>query len=128
MSSVLNNWILYDGECPFCRSYVGIVRLQEVIGPVRILNARNGGPEVDMALAAGLDLDEGMVLQYQGQLYHGDACIHLLATLSETGGILRALLAWVFRSPSRARLLYPWLRGGRNMTLKLLGKHKIGKF
>jgi len=127
MSSASNNWILYDGECPFCKSYVALVRLREAIGPVRILNARDGGPEVDLALSVGLDLDEGMVLHYQGQLYHGDACMHVLAMLSESGGLLRPVLTWVFRSPRRARWLYPWLRSGRNMTLKLLRKQKIGK-
>ena len=125
MSSASNNWILYDGECPFCKSYVALVRLKEAIGPVRILNARDGGPEVDLARARGLDLDEGMVLHYQGQLYHGDACMQVLATFSESGGVLRPLLAWVFRSPQRARWLYPWLRAGRNITLKLLRKPKI---
>jgi predicted DCC family thiol-disulfide oxidoreductase YuxK len=127
MSSASNNWILYDGECPFCRSYVALVRLREAIGPVRIINARDGGPEVDLALATGLDLDEGMVLHYQGHLYHGDACIHMLATLTESGGALRPLVAWTFRSPKRARWLYPWLRLGRNMTLKMLRKPKIGR-
>jgi predicted DCC family thiol-disulfide oxidoreductase YuxK len=127
MSLVSNNWILYDGECPFCKSYVALVRLREAVGPVRILNVRDGGPEVDLVQAVGLDLDEGMVLNYQDRLYHGDDCVHMLAMLSETGGVLRSSVAWVFRSPRRARLLYPWLRKGRNVTLKLLRKQKIGK-
>ncbi len=125
-SASQSNWILYDGECPFCNSYVALLRLREAIGPVRILNAREGGPEFELARAAGLDLDEGMVLHFQRRLFHGDECIQVLALLSEPRGLLRRSMSWVFRSPRRAKWLYPWLRAGRNVTLRLLGKKKIG--
>ena len=125
MSLKSSNWILYDGDCPFCRSYVSLLRLRKAIGPVTILSARDRGAEFDQVCAAELNLDEGMVLHYEGQLYHGSDCIHVIAMLSESSGVLRQIVAWVFCSPRRARLLYPWLRMGRNMTLRLLGKKKI---
>ncbi len=79
-------WIVYDGECPFCSRYVAMLRLRETLGSIALVNARDGGPEVEEARAAGLDLDEGMVLKFDGRLYHGDDCIHRLALLSTPSG------------------------------------------
>lgn len=120
-----DNWILYDGECPFCSSYVGMVRLRDSIGPIRLLDARQGGPELEEVRAAGLDVDEGMVLKLSGELFHGDACIHRLALLTTPSGPFNRLNAWVFKSEARSRLLYPVLRAGRNTVLKLLGRRGI---
>jgi predicted DCC family thiol-disulfide oxidoreductase YuxK len=119
-------WLVYDGECPFCSAYVRMLRLRETAGAVRLVNARDGGPEVAAARAAGLDLDEGMVLNVGGRLLHGDECIHALALMTTPSGPFNRLTHWVFRSERRSRLLYPWLRVGRNATLRLLGRRRMG--
>jgi predicted DCC family thiol-disulfide oxidoreductase YuxK len=118
-------WIVYDGDCPFCSRYVKLVRLREALGPVSIINAREGGPLVDEVVEAGLDLDEGMVLKVDGQLFHGDDCIHRLALLSTPSGVFNHVNRAIFRSPRVSRLLYPLFRSGRNLVLRLLGRKKI---
>jgi len=120
-----DNWLLYDGECPFCSRYVQFVRLRETAGPVRLINARDGGPEFEEVLDQGLDLNEGMVLKMSGQMYHGQDCIHALALLSAPKGAFSKFNGWVFRSKARAAVLYPVLRAGRNLTLRLLGRKRI---
>lgn len=117
--------ILYDGECPFCSAYVRMTRLSAAAGPVRLVDARDGGPEVAEARAAGLDLDKGMVVKLDGQLHHGDRAMVLLAGLTTGSGLFNRLTRAAFRSPSRARLLYPLLVAGRNLTLRLLGRRGI---
>jgi predicted DCC family thiol-disulfide oxidoreductase YuxK len=119
------SWILYDGECPFCSSYVKFQNLKKSIGPVKLVNARDGGPEMQAAKAAGLNLDEGMVLYYGGEMYHGAASVHMLARLSENGSIVARFMAWLFGSQSRSSLLYPILRCGRNLTLRILSRRKL---
>ena len=116
---------MYDGECPFCSQYVKLVRIRESVGGLALLNARDGGPQFQEVLKAGLDLDEGMVLKLNERLYHGDDCIHALAMLSEPRGVFNRLNVWVFKSPKRAKFLYPILRAGRNLALTLLGRKKI---
>lgn len=116
---------MYDGECPFCSQYVKLVRIRESVGGLALLNARDGGPQFQEVLKAGLDLDEGMVLKLNDRLYHGDDCIHALAMLSEPRGMFNRLNVWVFKSPKRAKFLYPILRAGRNLALTLLGRKKI---
>jgi len=66
-----------------------------------------------------------MVLKYDGRLYHGQDCVNRLALMSTPSGAFNRVNAWVFRSPMRSRLLYPVLRTGRNIVLRLLGRTKI---
>jgi predicted DCC family thiol-disulfide oxidoreductase YuxK len=119
------NWLLYDGDCPFCSRYVKLVRIRKATGPLRLINARNGGPELDEVMAERLDLNEGMVLKLAGRLYHGQDCIHALSLLSAPEGLFNRFNIWVFRSKTRARLLYPVLRAGRNLTLRVLGRTRM---
>lgn len=118
--------IVYDGECPFCTRYARLVNLRQAVGRVTLLDARQGGPLVSRLAAEGYDLDEGMVLLYGGQTYHGADCMHMLALLSGGGGAVNRLCAAMFRHPGTARRFYPVLRAGRNAVLRLLGRGRIG--
>ncbi len=117
--------VVYDGECPFCAAYVRMTRLRAAAGRVALVNARDGHPVVDEARAAGLDLDRGMVVKAGGTLYHGDAAMTLLAGLTTPSGLFNRLTAWAFRSPARARVIYPPMVAGRALTLRLLGRRKL---
>ena len=118
-------YIIYDGDCPFCSAYVRMVRLRDAAGQVELLNARQDHPVVREVLEAGLDLDEGMALKMGDQVYHGDEVINRLAMMTSPSGAFNRLNAWVFRSPGRSRALYPWLRRGRNLALRALGRKKL---
>jgi predicted DCC family thiol-disulfide oxidoreductase YuxK len=117
--------IVYDGQCPFCSTYVRYTRLRDAVGPVKLVDARSGGPVVEEAIRAGLDLDEGMVLKYGGRLYHGADCLNMLSLLSSRSGLFNKLMAFAFSRPGVAHMAYPALRAGRNTTLKLLGRGQI---
>ena len=39
-------YVVYDGECPFCSSYVKLLRLREAAGSIVLLNAREDHPVV----------------------------------------------------------------------------------
>ena len=117
--------IAYDGDCPFCSAYAKIIRLKEAVGDVRLIDARGTDPFLGEIRAAGLDINSGMVARYGGRLYHGEDVLTLISLLSNRSGPLNRLLALVFRSRRRARLLYPTLLKGRNLTLRLLGRKMI---
>ena len=117
--------IIYDGQCPFCSAYVQFTRLREAVGPVVLIDARQGSLMVDEAVEAGLDLDEGMVLKYGGRLYHGADCLNMLSLLSSRSGLFNRFMAFAFARPKIAHLAYPLLRAGRNATLRLLGRSRI---
>lgn len=119
--------IVYDGDCPFCSQYVRLVRLRKSLGAVALVNARDGGPLVDEVVAAGFDLDDGMVLKMDGRLYHGAECINRLALLSTPSNGFNRLNQLIFRSPTASRLLYPVLRTGRNAVLRLMGRSRLSR-
>ena len=118
--------IIYDGECPFCTAYTRLLRLRESVGQVRLVDARSDDPLAVEARGSGLDLDRGMVVRFSAETYHGDGAMQLLALLSTGSGLVNGAMASLFRSPRRARLAYPVLVAGRNATLRLLGRRRIG--
>lgn len=119
------SWLLYDGECPFCSAYVKLLRLRHAAGPVDLVDARAAGPEYAYARARGFDIDAGMLLHHGGEDYHGDAALNVLALMTTPSGAFNRSVGWLFKSPERARVWYPWLRRGRNLAIRLLGKRPL---
>ncbi|MEM0991346.1 MAG: DCC1-like thiol-disulfide oxidoreductase family protein [Pseudomonadota bacterium] len=117
--------VVYDDDCPFCRNYVQMLRIREAVGPVTLIDARAGGPVVAALQDAGYDLDEGMVLLMQGQVHHGAEAMTRMALLSSGSTAFNRLNAVIFRHAGMSRVLYPVLRFGRGVTLRLLGRTPI---
>jgi predicted DCC family thiol-disulfide oxidoreductase YuxK len=117
--------IIYDGQCPFCSSYVSMMRLRQTVGRVDLVDARSDDPRVAAALNAGLDLDEGMVAIWGDKQFYGKEAVHLLATLSGPGGVVNGLQRLIFSSPRRAALFYPVLARARRLFLTLVGRPLI---
>jgi predicted DCC family thiol-disulfide oxidoreductase YuxK len=105
--------IVYDGDCPFCSRYVALVRLRERHA-VRLIDARR---EPDTAAAYGLDLNAGMIADLDGAVHHGAAAVALLSRLSRRPGPLA--------SDRMAQALYPLMRMGRALTLRVLGRRPL---
>ena len=117
--------LLYDRECPVCHNYCTAVRIRESAGELQIVNAREPGDLLQEVTSHGLDIDQGMVLKLDKQLYYGADAIHALALLSTRSGIFNRLNYWLFRSERLSHLVYPILRTLRNLLLKLLGRYRI---
>lgn len=113
--------IYYDGDCPFCAAYTRMLRLRATVGRVELIDARGDDPRLAELRALGVDFNSGMAVRHGGRLWLGAEAMGLLAVLSEEGGILRA----VMRSPRRAALVYPALRWGRGVLLRILGRRPI---
>lgn len=118
-------FIVYDGECPFCSQYVKLVKLREAIGPVTLVNARDDHPAVRYLQEQGVDLNQEMALIMKGEHYTGPECMHRLALMSTDAGFFNALAARIFSNRGTAKTLYPALRAGRNLTLRLMGRRPI---
>lgn len=117
--------LVYDEECPACRAYSRMVRIRKEIGVLKIINAREQSDIRDRITAAGLDIDQGMVLELGGRLYHGRAAMHILALISSRTGWLNRLNYWLFKSRMVSAIVYPVLLSLRNLLLRLRGVRKI---
>lgn len=116
---------MYDGQCPFCANYSRRLRVQKTVGDLRLIDAREHSEIRQEISEHGLDLDQGMVLKLGDTLYYGEDAMHALALISSRSGLFNRINAWVFRSQRLSALLYPVLRFGRNLILRILGISKI---
>lgn len=117
--------VIYDGECIFCQNYVRLLRLQDGVGTVELLDARSSDPRVQDISQQGYDLDEGMVFLYKGQIFHGADAVQVLGMLSSRSTLFNRLNAALLGRPRLARAVYPWLKLGRRVTLWLRGSSPI---
>jgi predicted DCC family thiol-disulfide oxidoreductase YuxK len=117
--------LVYDGDCPVCSSYVRYVRVRDAVGSLQLVDGREGGSWLARVREAGLDLDQGMVLFYGGRAYHAQDSVHMLALLSSNVGLFNRINALIFRNKLLARILYPGLKFGRNVILRVLGRSKL---
>lgn len=120
------NFLIYDGDCPFCSNFVKLTRLRETVGTIRIVNARDASSQLDEALSAGFVIDEGMLLKIDDQYYHGADCMNRIALLTSRSGFINKTILFIFRSHRLSQILYPILRFFRNTTIKLLGVSRLG--
>jgi predicted DCC family thiol-disulfide oxidoreductase YuxK len=116
-------WFVYDGECPICQMGANFFKVREGLGQLHTVNARSqiDHPVMQEINAARMDLDKGMVIKYEGKLYQGDAALHLMAYIGSDSGLFNRINRLLFRSKILSVACYPFMRGARNLALKLKG-------
>lgn len=119
------DFLLYDGECPFCSAYVRMQRLRAAGVKLALLDAREEPELVARFARNGMDVNEGMILRFRGTIYFGGDVMHVISLLSGPAGPINRTTSLLFANRTIARTLYPFLRAGRNTTLRLLGRRKV---
>jgi predicted DCC family thiol-disulfide oxidoreductase YuxK len=119
--------IIYDGECPVCSYYAHALRIKENAGGLQLIDARENAdhPFIKEINSRKLDLDEGMVLVYRDVFYHGQDALHMMALLGSNHGLFNKINALLFSSKTVSKVCYPFLRGARNLLLRLRGVQKL---
>ncbi|WIO75454.1 hypothetical protein QP938_05995 [Porticoccaceae bacterium LTM1] len=117
--------LVYDKECPICDYYCLKVRIEESVGRLVLVNARESCEVMDEITAQGLDIDQGMVLKLNGQIYYGPDAIYMLTKIGGKSGMFNRLNSLFYGSQIGAGVFYPISRFFRNLLLKALGKTKI---
>lgn len=112
--------IIYDGDCPFCRAYTRLLRLQQASGPVEMLSARSDDPRILSYWQQGYDLNAGMLVVLNNQVYAGADAMQMLASCSSTNDFFNRLHHAIFSSSKLAAFIYPILKLGRHITLWML--------
>lgn len=118
-------FLVYDKQCPACDFYCNLVRIRESVGRLVLIDAREPSELMDKITAAGLDIDQGMVLAVGSILHYGSDAIHVLSLMSTRSGVFNRLSYWCFHSERASAVLYPIFRALRNLLLKALRKNKI---
>ncbi|MCH9694934.1 MAG: DUF393 domain-containing protein [Gammaproteobacteria bacterium] len=117
--------IVYDRQCPVCDFYCQRIDVDTAAGKLVRVDAREPSDLRDEVTGLGLDIDEGMVVKHDGEIYFGSEAIHELAKLSSRRGFINRVAYHVFRVKWLANFLYPLLAACRNLLLKVLGRSRI---
>lgn len=118
--------IVYDGECPVCQHFARGIRLRQLSGQLELISAREQGrPEVQWLQNQGVNLNDNMAVIYQDTMVQGAEAITWLTAMTSPSNHLNRLLFFFFRSPALGKILYPALRSGRLLLLRLLGRKPI---
>ena len=116
-------WFIYDGECPLCKAAALALRIKEDYGPLHLLNARE---DKEHALIReinlhGLDLDQGMVIYDGREFFHGKDALQFMARYGDASGLFNLTNKALYQSDTLTKLMYPWMRGVRNILLRFKG-------
>ena len=125
MTQANDIFLVYDKECPACDFYCRLLRIRKSVGNLVLVDARDPSPLMEEITAAGLDIDQGMVLKIGDRMYYGADAIHTLSIMGTRSGVFNRLAYWCFKSQGVSRVIYPGLRSCRNLLLKILRKTKI---
>ena len=122
-ASPQDDYLLYDGECVYCRTYVRKSRFRTPTGKrLRLIDGRRAAELVEELRRDGCDLEDGMILVLEGQRYQGSEALTVLGSLTTGTDWFNRLSRWLGSSPERARFFYPWFRRLRQTSLWLSGK------
>jgi len=119
------NYVLYDGDCPFCATYTRYIKFKEAIGNINLINVREHKSLANECFQQGYNLNDGMIFISQKKLYYGNEAVTTMAMLSTSSTLFNKINAFVFRKPALSKVLYPVLVTGRKLFLTLLRKKAL---
>lgn len=116
--------IFYDGDCPVCSRYVAMTQLRKEFD-VQLMNVREHLDAAERFRNSGVNVDDGMIVDIDGQIYYGSEAMHIISLYENSPKLLNRLMRAYFRNRVLSRMTYPLLRHGRNLLLFLLGRKKL---
>lgn len=118
--SLQDDFLLYDGECPFCSFYARKSGFETPDGrPLTLIDANRAPDLISEMRAQGCEVDEGMVLVTGGRSYQG------AEAMTSGAGWFGGLSKWFASNPVRARAFYPWFQRLRRAALWVKGRRGL---
>lgn len=118
-------YLIYDNECPLCRSSAYGLTIKKAVGNLVLINARQSHPLIQLAFDKGLNPDRGIIVFYNNRYYYAEDALHFLALLNSPSGALNKITAYLMRVRWIVILGYPVLKLMRRMLLTIKGVNAI---
>lgn len=112
--------LYYDGECPICSRYRDHVAMRKH-AELELRDARQHREEIAALHEQGHDINEGMILVWDGEVHAGPAAALAVDSLTDRGGALDRLARPLLRHPRLMRAVYPLLKAIRTASLRAKG-------
>lgn len=117
MTKLTTIHIIYDGQCPFCRNYIHLLKLRDIVDEVILTDARTPSAILSEAQGHGLNIDDGMIVKIDNIFYFGAEAMHTLSLLSTKSDFFNRTSFFFLRSKGLTALLYPLFKAARMITL-----------
>ena len=121
-TAVNKTQILYDGDCPICQRFAANVKQSKPSH--QLINAREDSTLKTWVTHRGLDIDKGLVVIRDRQVFYGAEAVCAIAREVVTQDS-PPLWAYVLQSSARCRVVYPLLTLVRRLILLFTGKSLI---
>ena len=122
-TSASNDFLLYDGECVYCRTYARKAKLRTPAGKrLPFIDARTVPQRVEELRRDGCDIEDGMILFLEGRRYQGAEAMEVLGAMATEPGWVNRLTRWIGSNSERTAFFYPWFQRLRKVTLWMSGK------
>ncbi|MDW9146805.1 DUF4166 domain-containing protein [Legionella pneumophila] len=118
-------YLIYDNECPLCRSTANGLTIKKAVGKLVLINARQSHPLIQLAFDQGLNPDKGIIVFYNNHHYYAEDALHFLALLNSSSGTLNKITASLMRFRWVVMLVYPLLKLIRRTLLTIKGVNAI---
>ncbi len=112
--------LVYDDQCPVCRTYYTNIKINDG-SALELIDARIPGKIMDEITNRGLDIDQGMVLKINDKLFYGSEAMHEIAKRSQRFGIWGWVNRTFFSTLKKSNIYYNGGKVFRNILLRLLG-------
>lgn len=102
------NYLVYDGECPFCAAASKYYSIREALGGLELVSMRDTGAVNKIGIPAEIDFGKGMILLLKnGEILQGEDAFRFLNQISEKRSILDKVAFPLFSSKTIMTFLYP---------------------
>nr|WP_315855464.1 DCC1-like thiol-disulfide oxidoreductase family protein [Synechococcus sp. Tobar12-5m-g] len=113
--------LVYDGGCPFCRSFAATSELRGGLPDLEILDGRADTLLRQRLSGQGFNLADGAILIEGERIWHGADAVNRLCEQMRPSDPLLRLVTGLFADSGRSRRLYPLLLVARRLALALQG-------
>jgi predicted DCC family thiol-disulfide oxidoreductase YuxK len=116
------NFLLYDGECPFCSRISRYYKIKQALAPLEIVSMRDTENLKRLQIPQTLDFNQGMLLILQsGQILQGEEAFRLIHSKIEKSSLKDRVMFGLGSKKWISSLIYPILLQVRKIVLKWKG-------
>jgi predicted DCC family thiol-disulfide oxidoreductase YuxK len=119
--------LYYDDECPFCKEYSKYIELRKKYD-IQVLNARESIEKIKTFREKGFDINNGMIVELDGDIYQGSDAAKLLDDCISKNRLIDKLISFFVKFHGFKQVIYPIVLVFRRVVLKVSGKNPNIKY
>ena len=117
--------LVYDGQCPMCSVFSQRLKLVKAAGDLELVDARSDHYLLPELKRRHINLNKGMVVLVEGEIYQGVEATYVLAGMTRKWDFFNRCVYEIFSRRWLAMVVYPALKIIRALLLFILWRKPI---